>query len=147
MNFGKSSPSTRPSTVFLGVTAFVRHLNHRHPTPMRRSVSNTCCPLRCCIFDAASPPHPPLSLAHFHESMLLSSLLWVLYFEFQFLFPIFLRVPSAVCNYLIYMVWGGFWTYMVLFSSLDHLVVPSLTHHVLLPSMAANFLGLRTKKA
>ena len=41
--------------------------------------------------------------------MLLFSLFWVLFFEFMFFFSIFLIVPSTVCNYLSYLVWGGFW--------------------------------------
>jgi hypothetical protein len=39
----------------------------------------------------------------------LSSLYWVLSFEFLFFFSVFLKVPSAVCIYLICMVWEGFW--------------------------------------
>jgi hypothetical protein len=107
-----------PLTLFLGVAAFVRRLNHRHPTSTRRSVSNTRLrmdltrrrmlsthrPLQCCISGVASPPHPPPSPAYFHQLMLLSSLFWVLYFEFLFLFSVFFRAPSAICNYLIYMV-------------------------------------------
>jgi hypothetical protein len=101
----------------------VHHSNLRHPTSTRWSVSYThlrvdlTCrrvlstgrPLWSCISGAASLPLPPPSLVHFHVSMLLFSLFWVLYFEFLFLFSVFFRVPSTICNYLSCMVWGELW--------------------------------------
>jgi hypothetical protein len=137
----------------------VHHSNLRHPTSTRWSVSytrlrvdltrrrvlSTGCPLWSCISGAASLPLPPLSLVHFHVSMLLFSLFWVLYFEFLFLFSVFFRVPPFVITCP---VWFGenYGIFLVLFFFLYHLAVSSLTHQVLPPLLTANFLGLRTKK-
>ena len=78
--------------------------------------------------------------------MLLSNLFCILYFAFMLLFSIFLRVLVVICNYMIFVVLGGFWNSLsfVLYLSLDHLIVSSLTCQVLLP-LAANFFGF-TKK-
>jgi hypothetical protein len=106
IHFGKPSPSAHPSTVFLGVAAFIHRLIRHHPTTMRRSVSNThlwvdltrrCvqsthCPLRCCISDVTSPPRSPLFPVHFHRSMLYFGL-------FYLLFSLFSIYVSLLCCY------------------------------------------------
>jgi hypothetical protein len=123
VHFGKPSPPMRPSIVFLVFVPVIRRSNLRHPTSTRWSMSYTSLrvdltrrcmlstrhPLHSCISGATYPPLPPLSLAYFHLSLLLFILLWVLYFEFLFLFSAFLRVHSTVCNYLSYMVCGELW--------------------------------------
>jgi hypothetical protein len=122
IHFRMSSSYTCLSTLFLGVAASVCCQDRPHTMPMHRSVSNTLlqvdltrkrvqsmgCPLQCCIYVAL--PHPPLPLVHLHCLMQPSSLFWVLYFTFLFIFfPVFLRVHSTICNYSISVVWGGLW--------------------------------------
>jgi hypothetical protein len=49
----------------------------------------------------------------------------------MFIFSVFLRVPSAVCNYLICMVWGGFWNlygFVLLLGSFGCAIIDTPSH-------------------
>jgi hypothetical protein len=84
-------------------------------------------PLRCCI--SVALPHPPLPplLVHLHLVCFVFCIL--LFCSF---FSVFLRVHSTVCNYLIFVVWGGLWnifSFVLLLGSFSCAIsdTPSLT--------------------
>ena len=95
------------------------------------SLAGACCP-RVALSGVAYLPHPSPSPVYFHQSMLLFSLFWVLYFEVLSIFYVFFWVPFAVCNYLSCMIWGGLWNlhcFVLLLESFGCVFVdiPSLT--------------------